>query len=240
MTDETDLPAGDSAESDAVRRLLAQARHDEPMPADVAARMDRVLADLAASPVPDDDTADEAPTLVVSRLPARRRWQAAALLASAAAIVVAGVVFAQNRPLGTGSATTAGTAASGAESNDRFVAGAKGNDDQLPVPNNATAGGSSPRFQAVVRDGLVVVRRHSFVQDALAGRSLLHQRRSAPLAQSHARCGTPSGARQVVPALYDKAPAALVYHRPRGSTQVVDLVLCGAPAPVRSATLPAP
>jgi hypothetical protein len=44
----------------------------------------------------------------------------------------------------------------------------------------------------------------------------------------------------VVAALYDRAPAVLVYHPPDGSTQVVDLVLCGSERPIRSVTLPAP
>ena len=35
-------------------------------------------------------------------------------------------------------------------------------------------------------------------------------------------------------------PAALLYHRPEGSTQVVDLVVCGSDRPIRSVTLPAP
>ena len=39
---------GDPQQQEAVRRLLAEARHDEPVPADVAARLDGVLAQLAA------------------------------------------------------------------------------------------------------------------------------------------------------------------------------------------------
>ena len=50
MTDEPDdLPA--DPDTEAVRRLLADARHTGPMPDDVADRMDAVLTDLAAGPV---------------------------------------------------------------------------------------------------------------------------------------------------------------------------------------------
>ena len=38
------------AEAERVRRLLAEARHTEPMPDDVAARLDRVIAGLADDP----------------------------------------------------------------------------------------------------------------------------------------------------------------------------------------------
>ena len=51
VTDERARPAHARA-GGRVRRLLAEARHDEPMPADVAARLDGVLADLA-----DEDAA---------------------------------------------------------------------------------------------------------------------------------------------------------------------------------------
>jgi hypothetical protein len=43
---------------------------------------------------------------------------------------------------------------------------------------------------------------------------------------------------EAVPATYERAPAALVYHPPAGTTQVVDLYICGTPKPVRSVTLP--
>ena len=70
-----------------VRRLLADARHDEPMPDDVADRLDRVLADLRASarrtPPPVD-------------LGARRRRRVGRnLLVAAAAVVVLGVGISQ-------------------------------------------------------------------------------------------------------------------------------------------------
>src|SRR5687767_6234813 len=64
-----------------VRRLLSDARHTDPMPGDVVARLDRVLAGLG------DDSAREA---TVVRLSDRRRT-ATRWLVAAAAVVVLGV-----------------------------------------------------------------------------------------------------------------------------------------------------
>lgn len=76
-------------QSEAVRRLLAEARADEPMPADVVARLDGVLAELAtASPAPAlvPASPEEAPLAPV--VPIRRRWPAV-LLAAAAVTAIA-------------------------------------------------------------------------------------------------------------------------------------------------------
>ena len=84
MTDERDTPLT-PAQDEEVRRLLADARHDEPMPPEVAARMDRVLDDLAAEP------SRRAP---VVDLAARRR-RVSSLLVAAAAVVVVGIGIGQ-------------------------------------------------------------------------------------------------------------------------------------------------
>ncbi len=63
-----------------VRRLLADARHTDPMPGDVVARLDRVLAGLADEP---------ARAATVVRLADRRR-RATRLLVAAAAVVAVG------------------------------------------------------------------------------------------------------------------------------------------------------
>ena len=76
-----------------MRRLLAEARHDEPMPAEVVARMDRVLDELA------DEPGRRAP---VVDLAARRR-RVTSLLVAAAAVVVVGIGIGQVGDLGAGS-----------------------------------------------------------------------------------------------------------------------------------------
>lgn len=253
MTDDHDQTDAAAA---AVRRLLGEVRHDEPMPADVAARMDRVLADLATTPngagepvagpvvelAPDPRPDEPMPSTdaTVTRLPVARRRRAAALLGAAAAIVVGGVVLAQNLPTGGTASQTAGGAAS--SEGDQYAAGGQsGKAPVRPPTASDSAGQPSPgSVRATVRDGRVVVRRPSFSADALAGRALLGGQDTRRVVQPAAACFAPSGGEQVVAALYDRAPAVLVYHRSDGSTQVVDLVLCGSSRPIRSVTLPAP
>ncbi|MFZ2014025.1 MAG: hypothetical protein WAV00_09415, partial [Nocardioides sp.] len=127
---------------------------------------------------------------------------------------------------------------------DQYAAGGTGQSGKAPshAPTSGrTASLAAPdAAQAVVRDGRVVVRGQTFSADALAGRALLTGNDTRRVVQPAASCILPSGGEQVVAALYDRAPAALVYHRPDGSTQVVDLVLCGSSRPIRSVTLPAP
>ena len=113
------------AEAERVRRLLAEARHTEPMPDDVAARLDRVIAGLADDPE-SRATREEASAPVV-RLDERRR-RAGRLLLAAAAVVVGGVAVGQL----VGDAGDEGEASSPA---------AETADDQgLPAPDRDSAG----------------------------------------------------------------------------------------------------
>src|SRR5688500_4696967 len=75
-----------SPEHDAVRRMLAEARHTEPVPPAVAARLDAVLADLSAE---RRQTSDTAP--VVDLAARRRRGVGTGILVAAALVVVTGV-----------------------------------------------------------------------------------------------------------------------------------------------------
>ncbi len=82
-SDHGDGPGLSPADDARIRRLLAEARHTEPMPGDVVARLDRVLAGLA-----EERKERLAP---VVELASRRRRTAASLLVAAAAVVVVGV-----------------------------------------------------------------------------------------------------------------------------------------------------
>src|SRR4051812_14456517 len=107
----------ESPEIEEVRRLLAEARHTEPMPDDVVARMDQVISGLRQTSAGSERSADYVPAdpdATVVPLAAHRRRRAAGLLVAAAAIVVGGVVVAQNLPLSSTS-SSASTAGSGAE-----------------------------------------------------------------------------------------------------------------------------
>lgn len=81
------------AQADAVRRALRAARHDAPVPDDVAARLDARLAELVDERSPADSTTTLAPagaTVVAFR---RRRWPA--VLAAAAAVTAVGLAGTQ-------------------------------------------------------------------------------------------------------------------------------------------------
>jgi hypothetical protein len=236
----------ESPEHDDVRRLLADARHAEPMPADVADRMDAVLAGLSPESAPES-ARGSAHTAEVVPLDAQRRRRAAGLLVAAAVIVVGGVVAAQQLSHGSSAQQTAGGA-------DRApsAAGGGGNDAATAVPPKTNSQSLHERGTALgplrTRDGRMVVRSRHFSADALAGRLVLaghvpaatDSAQHLKLAYVSARCVRPPAGSEVVRAMYERAPAALVYHAPAGSTQVVDLYVCGTSQPVRSVTLPTP
>lgn len=96
-----------------VRRLLAEARHTDPMPDLVAARLDRVLAQLA-----DGDGSHD--PVRVDELASRRRRRASTLLVAATAIVAVGVGLGQvvDRAGGGGGSADSAVTADGAAPRD--------------------------------------------------------------------------------------------------------------------------
>lgn len=93
-------PVLDPETAAAVRRLLAEARHDEPAPPAVVARLDATLAGLraerAAPPAPSAPTPPGLPPRPSGDVPVdlaahRRRRRGTLLLAAAAAVVAVGV-----------------------------------------------------------------------------------------------------------------------------------------------------
>jgi hypothetical protein len=235
MSGESERP-----EHDDVRRLLAQARHDEPMPADVAARMEALLTGLARTE-PLSRDADVVP--FGSR---HRRRKAAQLLVAAAAVVVGGVgvshlhLSSANNSEATAASSNdqlgdTGNAAAGGRSLHSSTPGAAKSTQMLPVPQlNA--------HSVKVRNGRIVVRPGHFSADVQAAQPVLapNTDRAAARDFGAAGCVAAPAHSTVVPASYEHAPAALVYRRPEGSTRVVDLFLCGRPTPVRSVTLALP
>lgn len=233
MSDETE-----PAEHDDVRRLLAEARHDEPIPADVGARLDRVLAGLA-----QERTEAPADAQVVP-LEAHRRRRAAGLLVAAAAIVVGGVAVAEHLPDNNSAAReTAAVPAAGESSGADAHGGNTGPSTSSPLVSPAPNDGAQSPSPPMTKHGRVLVRPRHFAADALSGRQVVTaasgSRYDSLKALSHG-CVPSLGDAVLVPATYEKAPAALAYHAPAGSTQVVDLYICGSAKPVRSVTLPTP
>lgn len=218
--DEPDSP--DSPEIADVRRLLAEGRHDEPMPADVAARLDDVIAGLAERP----RAADGASVVPIG---SRRRRRAVAGWLTAAAAVVAAFVIAPHISLH--SASPSGAAAGSTMDNAPASHGAEG---QRATPGPTVGNDGKTGLQ--VLGGRVLVRPHHFADDVLAARDRLTYPNSFAT-QGSTACVSPGAGARVVPAEYRRAPAALVYRRAEGGRQVVDLYLCGQGEPVRSTTL---
>lgn len=214
-------------DDDRIRRLLADARHDEPIPPDVAGRMDGVLADLRADrPV--------RPT-VTDLAAARRRRRARTLLVAAAALVVAGIGLDQLRgaSLSGGSADSGATSGGGVAAEERpSTADSAGGGAEASAPQALTEASvrlDSDRFArqvARLQDG-----RHRTDYNAVDGRMLD--------ALKAVRCHRP-GPGHAVAVTYDGAPGVLVFRPPTSDSQVADLILCGHPGITRTITLPAP
>jgi len=231
-------------QAERVRRLLAEARHTEPMPDDVAARLDRVIAGLADDPEARPDGVDVAAAPVV-RLDERRR-RAGRLLLAAAAVVVGGVAVGQLVGDGGGGDEASSPAAETADGQglpapDRDpAASGQSFDEELPGAVSGTRRSISRQPPVLLRSARFAGDARAYAPGAAAGAG-----RDAELAQSGdaltgaATCppGAWGGGRYVRVVL-DREAGWLVYRAPRGDTQVVDLFLCGTDSPERSATLP--
>ena len=226
----------DPAEDERIRRLLADARHTEPMPGAVVARLDRVLSGLS------DDRTERTERAEVVDLMARRRRTVGQLLVAAAAVVAVGFGITQVLPdLGGSSggdaaqeATAGGAAADSAEGGDgegsRFVS-----PESAPeAPSDgATSGAAKSTFR---------IRSDEFGPDVRRARNQLEGESAALVENPSQGCLAVSvePGSEVVATTYDAAPAALVLRPPSGDVQVVDLYLCGDLEPRRSITLTAP
>lgn len=220
MTDDPDLTPEQETR---VRRLLTEARHAEPIPEDVVARLDRVLAELAV--VDGDDTGR-----VVS-LAARRRRRVGSLLVAAAAVVVVGIGLGQL--MGPNSGSDSSPASTDAGSMREAPEGADA--DSLPAPTYAF---ESPvpihpdRFSRDVARVQLLARSANGSQEL--GPTSTDEKATFPCSPADWGAGT------FVPVTYGGERAVLVLRRVTGDTQVVDLFACGSSDPLRSITLPAP
>ncbi len=243
MTDASGL----TPEQEVVRRLLAEARHDGPVPPEVTARLEETLASLvseraAAAVEPKDRDAPAAP---VVDLGARRRRAAGIGLLAAAAVVVAGVAIGQGLPVMDGSqdaGSSAGEDSALAESPEGADEGGAERSGGAPSevgpeslkstqPRPARATPTLSAYDADLDDELVTVRPGT--HDSRNGRrALLDLMRTCDLD------GIGRGDRIVV--RIDGERGVVVFRRPDGDTQQADLYVCGTPVPVRTVTLPAP
>ncbi|MET0524195.1 MAG: hypothetical protein ABWZ91_05295 [Nocardioides sp.] len=241
MTDEQETPLTPEQDQE-VRHLVGEARHTEPMPADVVARLDRVLEDLA------DEPSRRAPVVHL----ARRRRRVASLLVAAAAVVVVGIGIGQ--VVGTSGSDSGGDADSAAD-------GQASADDQGGSASGEAGGADSVAPEREQNGD--TLGEESFVAGKLF--KLRPEELSADLARVQQYAGgdysaaapTDSSARlyrkvsracrsgdwgtgTFVPVKYGSQPGVVVFRRPLGDVQVAEVYLCGNPDPVRSLTLPAP
>lgn len=244
MTDASDLPP----EQEAVRRLLADARHDGPPPPEVVARLDETLAALVAdrgsAPLDGAPAPSSERTAPVVDLSARRRRLAGVGLLAAASVVVAGVAIGQVLPRGSGDsgASSADSDSSLADSpaeaeqdgqSDDSGAGSSEQAPELLKSPSATPFAGMPTISAAdpaLEQQLVDLR-----PDAAA--------RSQDLGSvdSLSSCTLPSlGQGRRLLAQVDGELGVVVFRRPAGGTQQAELYVCGTPDPLRTLTLPAP
>ena len=238
---ESQLPPADD---ERIRRLLAEARHTEPMPEAVATRLDGVLASLSADRAQRrEDLAHEDHRAPVVDLAARRRRRTAAnLLVAAAAVLVVGFGITQVLPDGM-SGSDGDPAATSAE--DNAAGGSADSADSGDVNSRIDepeAGPEAPSEYDGAAGKTFQIRSERFGTDVRQARQQLLLDRKAALVEYPAPdcLTTDVGAGDVVAATYDGAPAAIVLRTPSGDVQVVDLFLCGDSTPRRSITLTAP
>ena len=257
MSESSGLPP----EQDAVRRLLADARHDGPPPADVVARLDETLASLTAERVSERTVApatehdDRSPGRVVD-LGSRRRRVASIGLLAAASVVVAGVAIGQALPRGGNDSSSESSAGSQSDSSLAESPEAGGSSADSSTSSGADQGGDSGAASEPAPESLKSSPATPFAgvpslstADADLDDQLLALRREGAtrrqqLATLDALRGCdvprPGRAAALVAAEVDGRTGVVVFRRPVDQAQGVELYVCGEAVPVRTITLPAP
>jgi len=222
-----------------VRRLLAEARHDEPIPAEVGGRLDEVLAGLTR-----DDPGAPGVAPVVDLAARRRRRNAAAVLAGAAAVIVAGFAVGQVIDVGSNDAgSSSSNSAADAERNASSDQASRspGLHDQSANP---TEGPPAPSAAAptLLRLSSAHLERDLRTQlGALEGAS--GSTRSPAEAFAAVGCEPVPASRfghgELFPALFDDQPAVVALRPPAQGRQQADVLTCDAAATLATANLPA-
>lgn len=237
----TDSPRP-TPEQEAVRRLLAELRHDGHTPPEVVARLDDTLASLVAergtAPLPSEEPVP-AP---VTDLGARRHRLAGVGLLAAAAVVVAGVALGQALPRSGGDTAGSGDAASADRGTSLAESARPGAEDDSSA-GAAELAPESLKSTAVAPDaGLPTLSSADPSLDQQV-QDLREDLARFQLGSTDAlgRCELPTtGSVRRLAAQVDGQAGALVFQRPDGAAQQVAVYVCGVPEPVRTLTLPAP
>lgn len=231
MTDPTPDPLT-PGQDDAVRRLLASARHSDPAPPEVVARLDETLASLRSERM-------QAPAPIVTLASRRRRTAATALLA-AAAVVVLGVGIGQVLPSGTSTdaGSSAGAGDSAASSDERPATAESGR--ALDAESDSAADAEEKLSDLRMQNGRKTGGPGALTSDSGLRSQVRALRRASPTAAySSGPLCTLADARsgERVPVTFDGVPAVLVFRAPVADRQRVDLFLCGETVPTRSVRL---
>jgi len=225
------------AQEDVVRRRLAAARHTEPMPDEVAERLDLVIAGLhdrpGDQPTETDVSISETPVAPVVDLAARWRRRLTQGLVAAAFVVVAGVGATQLAQSGNEADMSSGGAPAQAPE------GAARDDGTRSEAIGPT--GTGDHLSA---DRLPTVRPGHFRADALslqetAAYDAALSSTPSPLSALPKPCVRADEGEAAIAVSYRQLQAALLYLRPVDDTRTVELYLCGDTTPLRRATVPA-
>jgi len=223
-----DDPALSAADEALVRSLLADAAPDEPLPADVAAALDSVIADLAAAraAAPPDELATRR---------ARTRRRVLQGLVGAAAVVVAVVAV---RPLVTPQGGGASSASSDARAQQPEAAGGAANDGF----RSFAVAGRRPRL--TTHDLAAQLHRLDEQRgfgSGTAARGPTGNGSGQGVAPQTYACAVPAPRRDadLVAVLLDGKPATLVVVSAADGTREALLYTCGdATRPVETVALP--
>lgn len=238
-------PEASPEQQEAIRRLLAQARHDEPVPDDVVRRLDTVLSQLATEGPRAVDPPPPPPYRgTVVDLGARRRRRVTGLLGAAAAVVVLGVGATQLIDTQAGTDDSADGTAEG--SGESFDSGGRPADEgaQPPMPSSEPSAPAAPPPDGAAPD-VPPISSQTFADAVvrLQGRGV----EAATVVRDDDLTTAPMfvcdvadfGQGDLVAVRYEGNEAVLAYRPVQGTTQVVDLLQCGSGDVVRSTVIPA-
>jgi hypothetical protein len=238
MSDQPDagsLPELTPEQESEVRRLLAEARHDAPLPTDVADRLDTVLAGLTR-----DEPGSPGVAPVIDLAARRRRRNAAAVLAGAAAVIVAGFAIGQVIDVSSSSDDAGTSADSNASREGPAKEEAQGDsgafDGGAESAPQATGGGQVLKLSSEHLQRDLDAQLHGYT--ASSGDS----RTPGPAALSAIGCPPPAPANkfghgEFFPALYDSTPAVLALRPPANGLQQADVLDCSTAEVLDSATI---
>lgn len=243
-TDEPDeqLDPASSEDEARIRALLSGARATEPMPADVAARLDDVIVGLAA----ERATIDPVPADNVVPITRTRRHRVVAVLGAAAAVAVFGLAVGAVVD-GSSEDDDAGSAADSAVERGDAAGFEEAAPSEDPVQDNG-AESDVPTSKEVYREGdrPYAVRPRQLSRDLTAIQGLVL---GVPADADYAgallyapqdfSCKLPQRGRGVLVGVrYDGGPAFVRFREPMGDSQIVEVLQCGTGDLLRTTTLP--